>query len=142
NRAVIWAMFNRYAFWLHDNHSNFWKFIRSYSTPLQSPLNHWGAAKRHAKSKDFVASGGNYAPPHDDIPKGQLRKFLDLQEKPWSQLPEGARNLVLAAMRGEVENPIGPATEFANTAVYYRDQHKRMPNEAEWSELTQSSKGG
>src|SRR3989442_583795 len=44
----------------------------------------------------------------------------------------GNRALELAAMRGEVENPVGCATEFANTAVYFRDKHKRWPTEDEW----------
>ena len=89
NRAVAWTMFNRFGYWLHDNFRQFGDFIRRYSTPLQNPLNSWGAAKRHMNDKSFVKNGEFYAAPHNDVPKGQLKQFLDLQAKTWSQLPEG-----------------------------------------------------
>ena len=47
NHAVIWAMFNRYAFFTHYGspwggiYKTFHNFFRSYSTPLQWPLNSW-----------------------------------------------------------------------------------------------------
>ena len=67
----------------------FWKgfeaFIRAYSTPLQPVLNSRGAAERHMGDPDFVRTGGTY--PVTSIPMGQLGRFLQLQKRPWQELP-------------------------------------------------------
>jgi len=138
NRAVIWAMFNRYAFFTHGVYPTFHQFIRAYSTPLQLVLKSWGAAKRHMHKPEFVRTGGNYAPPHDNIPRGQLRRFLELQAKPWRQLAAGARTLAEQALRGQVQNPIGNASEFGSTYVYFHDAHGRYPNDDEWRKYTEA----
>ena len=131
NHAVIWAMFNRYALFTRTVYPSFEAFIRAYSTPLQPVLNSRGAAERHMSDPDFVRTGGTY--PGTSIPKGQLGRFLQLQKRPWQELPAAARALALRALTGGQPNPgIGNASEFANTAVYFRDRNKRLPDEAEW----------
>jgi hypothetical protein len=131
NHAVIWAMFNRYALFTRTVYPSFEAFIRAYSTPLQPVLNSRGAAERHMNDPDFVRTGGTY--PGTSIPKGQLGRFLQLQKRPWQELPAAARALALRALSGGQPNPgIGNASEFANTAVYFRDRNKRLPDEAEW----------
>ena len=52
NHAVIWAMFNRYAFFTRygspwkdaGRYKTFHEFLRNYSTPLQWPLRSWHAS--------------------------------------------------------------------------------------------------
>jgi hypothetical protein len=135
NHAVIWAMFNRFALFAHTKYPTFQEFIRAYSTPLQPVLHNKGAARRHMNNPDFVRTGGTY--PGTDIPKGQLGRFLQLQQRPWSDLPPAARNLALRALTGGQPNPgIGNASEFANTAVYFKDRYRRVPSEAEWRQFT------
>lgn len=137
NQAIIWAMFNRYALFTHSKYKTFHRFLRAYSTPLQPVLNSWRAAQRHMDKGSFVKTGGFYKAPHDDIPKGQLRQFLQLQERPWSKLPPGARSLAERALAGHVTNPIGNASEFDNTFVYFQDNNKgRAPSEAQWVQYT------
>ena len=136
NQAVVWAMFNRYAFFTRKYYKTFHNFIRAYSTPLQPVLRSWGASRRHMNKPDFVRTGGFHKPPHSDIPKGQLRSFLNLQKRPWEKLPEAARALALSALTGRVPNPIGNASEFGSTYVYFRDRHRRNPTDQEWREFT------
>lgn len=136
NRAVIWAMFNRYALFTHAYYKTFHNFLRAYSTPLQPVLRSGGAAKRHSHKPEFVQTGGYYAPPYGDIPRGQLRRFLDLQKRPWSRLPAPARSLAEQALTGHVPNPIGNASEFASTYVYYHDRHQRYPTDEQWQRFT------
>src|SRR6187549_1493751 len=45
SRAVMWAMFNRYALFTHKVYPSFAAFIRRYSTTLQPVLHSSGAAK-------------------------------------------------------------------------------------------------
>jgi hypothetical protein len=141
NRAVIWAMFNRYALFTRKvkRYDEFHKFIRAYSTPLQPVLNSAKAAERHINNPTFVKTGGFYKPPNDHIPKGQLKKFLNLQKTPWHKLPASARSLAERALKGQIPNPgIGIASEFSNTAVYFRQANKRLPNPQEWRKYTES----
>jgi hypothetical protein len=135
NHAVIWAMFNRFSLFTHSVFPTFNAFIRAYSTPLQPVLRSKGAARRHMDKADFVKTGGTY--PGTSIPKGQLGKFLALQQRPWADLPAAARDLALRALSGGQPNPgIGNASEFADTAVYFRDRYKRVPSEAEWRQFS------
>jgi hypothetical protein len=138
NQAVIWAMFNRYAFFTQRYYKTFHNFIRAYSTPLQPVLRSWGAAKRHMHKPEFVRTGGYYAPPHENVPRGQLRRFLKLQAMPWNQLPQSARSLAEQAMKGQVHNPVGNASEFGSTYVYFHDQYGRYPNDEEWRQYTEA----
>jgi Penicillin-insensitive murein endopeptidase len=143
NRAVIWAMFNRWALFTSGNPKYdrcFHKFIRAYSTPLQPVLNSGGAAKRHMHKREFVRVGGTYnKAPYQDVPRGQLERHLRLQRTPWRTLPEEARSLAERALRGEVPNPgIGIASDFDNTAVYFKDRHGVRPrNYEEWRAFTE-----
>jgi hypothetical protein len=137
NAAVIWAMFNRYALFTHSHYSTFHGFLRAYSTPLQRALKSSGAARRHMTDPGFVKAGDTY--PGTSIPRGQLRRFLALQDRPWDRLPPAARSLALRALQGGVGNPIGNATEFASTAVYFHDhhgKHARLDN-ATWRRFTE-----
>jgi Penicillin-insensitive murein endopeptidase len=139
NRAVIWAMLNRYALLTNKYYPTFHQFLRSYSTPLQPVLRSWRAARRHMANPDFVRTGRSYPPPAPpDIPMGQLRNFLLLQDTPWPRLPAPARTLAETALAGRLPNLIGNATEFDNTRVYFRDQHGRLPSDAEWRQYTEA----
>jgi hypothetical protein len=145
-KAVIWAMFNRYALFAHKvkKFDKFCKFIRRYSTPLQPSLKSWKAAQRvwrnHYKNPEkypVKKTGGFYKPPHDNIPRVQYVKFLKLQNTPWKKLPLEARSLAERALKGEIANPgIGIASEFANTRVYFRQNKKRTPTYEEWLQYT------
>ncbi len=140
NRAVIWAMFNKYALVRHNSYASFQQFIRNYSTVLQPVLNSWGAAKRHMNDANFVKTGGFY-PGHeaasaDPVPKGQLQNHLDLQATKWKDLPAAARNVVESAMMGNIPNNIGNASEFDNTRTYYHDQNAAWPTHDQWVTFT------
>lgn len=135
NRAVIWAMFNRYALFTHRVYPTFHQFIRAYSTPLQPVLRSAGAARRHMNEATFVRTGGNY--PGTDVPRGQTQRHLRLQATQWSQLPASARSLAQKALKGQIPNPIGNASEFGSTYVYFHDRHHRYPNAEEWQRYTE-----
>ena len=135
NRAVIWAMFNRYALFTHTVYPTFHQFIRAYSTPLQPVLRSAGAARRHMNEPTFVRTGGNY--PGTDVPRGQTQRHLRLQATQWSQLPASARSLAEKALKGQVPNPIGNASEFGSTYVYFHDRNRRYPNAEEWKRYTE-----
>jgi len=141
NRAVIWAMLNRYALFTYRVHRSFQAFIRAYSTTLQPVLNSKGAARRHMHSASFVHTGGEYpeqARPRGRVPCGQLRRHLVLQRTAWSALPLQARQLALQALSGQSANPgIGNASEFAETGVYYHDRYQRRPSYDEWVRFSQ-----
>jgi hypothetical protein len=146
NRSVIWAMFNRYAFFRNDvpGWGSFSDFIRQYSTPLQPFL------KSFASVKDWVAKcnstfdnpGCNYQPttsdvyPGTSVRKGQLKTFLKLQRTAWSSLKETSRRLAVQALSGYLDNPIGNASEFADSAVYFKRKYGRRPTRAEWEAYT------
>jgi hypothetical protein len=136
NRAVIWAMFNRYALFTHTVYPTFHQFIRAYSTPLQPVLRSAGAARRHMNEPTFVRTGGNY--PGTDVPRGQTQRHLRLQATPWSQLPASARLLAAKALKGQIPNPIGNASEFGSTYVYFHDRNRRYPNAQEWQRYTEA----
>ena len=137
NAAVLWAMFNRYALFTYDDYSSFSSFIRAYSTTLQPVLRNPQAAARHMHRppSEFVRTGGSY--PGTDIPRGQLRRHLDIQKAPWSAVKASARQLATRALTGQLPNPgIGLATQFASTRVYFRQKHGRNPNVEEWRRYT------
>lgn len=144
NRAVVWAVLNRYALFTNRYYPSFHRFIRAYSTPLQPVLNSAGAARRHMHRPEFVRTGGFYAAPNGDVPRGQLRRHLEIQRTPWASLPVPARHLALEALSGRIANPgIGPASEFASTQVYFKDRHERLPaSEAEWRRFTETFAAG
>jgi murein DD-endopeptidase MepM/ murein hydrolase activator NlpD len=137
NRAVIWAMFNRYALFTNRYYDSFQKFLRAYSTPLQPVLKSPGAAARHYQKKEYIKTGGYYDPPYSYIPKGLLRRHKMLQEMRWSELAQESRNLAVRALKGLISNPIGNATEFASTLVYFRQAYKREPTDDEWRKYTE-----
>jgi D-alanyl-D-alanine carboxypeptidase len=141
NQAVVWTLFNRYALFTHAVYPTFAQFIRAYSTVLQPVLRSWGAAQRHYRSAEFVRdpSGATYAHRgHPEIPQGQLRRHLELQARPWARLPEGARRLALEAMSGRISSPVGLASEFASTFIYYRQAHNsQRPSDEQWRDFTE-----
>lgn len=138
SHAVIWAMFNRYALLTRPYYRTFNAFLRAYSTPLQPVLKSWGASRRNMDRPDFVRTGGTFGPPAPPgIPRGQRRAYLDLQQRPWAQLPASARSVAVRALSGTIPNPIGNATEFGSTYVYFHDAHRRYPNPDEWRRYTE-----
>jgi hypothetical protein len=74
--------------------------------------------------------------PGTNVRKGQLKTFLKLQQTPWRSLKESSRRLATQALSGQVDNLIGNASEFADTAVYFRRKHGRKPTRAEWEAYT------
>jgi hypothetical protein len=143
NQAVIWAMFNRYALFIKPSrkygqkYPTFHKFIRAYSTPLQTCLRSLGAAKRNRTKSDWVdCPDGSVYKKDPTIRRGQRKKYLDLQKRPWSQLPIAARSLAERALKGQIPNPIGLASEFASIRVYFKQRYKRNPNLTEWRQFT------
>ncbi|WP_427920400.1 penicillin-insensitive murein endopeptidase [Streptomyces sp. cg40] len=138
SHAVIWAMFNRYALLTRPYYRTFNAFLRAYSTPLQPVLKSWGASRRNMDRAGFVRTGGTFGPPAPPgIPRGQRRAYLDLQQRPWAQLPSAARTVALRALGGAIANPIGNATEFGSTYVYFHDANRRYPNPDEWRRFTE-----
>lgn len=141
NEAVIWAMFNRYAFFAHKYYATFTQFIRAYSTPLQPYLRNCNTVRHHMKSSRFVRLGGklnNKKCPN--LPKGQLKRQLRLQRTPWNRLPAGARALAERAVKGALPNPICTASEFASTYIIFRRRNKRKPSHEEWLRYTTNFK--
>jgi hypothetical protein len=137
NQAVLWTMINLYGLIRNRQYPTFHAFLRAYSTPLQPSLRNWRAARRHAQKPEFVKTGHTYPPPAPaGVPVGQLRQFLRLQSTAWQALPEAARTLATNALTGRIPNPVGNATQFASTAVYYRDRHGRSPNDGQWLQFT------
>jgi hypothetical protein len=136
--AVVWAMFNRYALLTRSRYPSFQAFLRAYSTPLQPVLRSWRATRRALRrGTAFVRTGDTFGPPAPPgIPRGQLQQYVDLQRRPWGQLPEAARSVALRALTGALPNPIGNATEFGSTRVYFHDHHGRNPTAQEWQDFT------
>lgn len=137
NAAVLWAMFNRYALFTHSVFGTFGDFVRAYSTTLQPVLRSKGAAARHQHlpPDQFVRTGGTY--PGTSIPRGQLKRHLDIQRAPWQSIKASARALATRALSGQLPNPgIGLASEFASTKIYYRQQHKVSPTPDQWRRYT------
>jgi hypothetical protein len=135
NAAVLWAMFNRYALFTHRVFRTFADFVRAYSTTLQPVLRSSQAAARHAHRPEFVRTGGTY--PGTDIPRGQLRRHLDIQRAPWRSVKRAARDLATRALTGRLPNPgIGLASEFASTRVYFKQHRGRYPSVDEWRQYT------
>jgi hypothetical protein len=135
NAAVLWAMFNRYALFTHRVFPAFADFVRAYSTTLQPVLRSAQAAARHMHEPEFVRTGGTY--PGTDIPRGQLRRHLDIQRAPWRSVKLSARNLATRALTGRLPNPgIGLASEFASTRVYFKQYRGRYPTVDEWRRYT------
>jgi peptidoglycan hydrolase-like protein with peptidoglycan-binding domain len=155
NHAVIWAMFNRFALFTHvgsmamrkaglRGYPTFASFVRSYSTALQPVLLNPGAAQRAIKlSKEkprkfqYVKTGGFY--PGTNIPKGQFKHHLDrIQKTSWKNLRAGTRSVVERALRGQLSNPVGLASQFANTRTYFMQNTGRYPrNHDEWRRATE-----
>ncbi len=135
NYAVVWTMLNRFALLTNRNRlrtgwRNFSDFIRAYSTPLQAVLS-YGSAVHHFDKPGYVAVGGTYKE-NPSVKRGQLARHLKLQKTCWSALTLGARGAASAVLTGRAPNPIGLATEFANTATYFRRKYKRNPSIDEW----------
>lgn len=137
NAAVLWAMFNRYALFTHRVFRTFADFVRAYSTTLQPVLRSSGAAARHMHRPptEFIRTGGTY--PGTTIPRGQLKRHLDIQKAPWHTIAAPARALATRALTGALANPgIGLASEFASTKIYFKQRHGREPNPDEWRRFT------
>jgi len=63
-------------------------------------------------------------------------KSIANSSEPLDQLFQSARSLAERAMKGLIPNPIGNASEFVLTRIYFRDQSGRYPNQTEWERFT------
>ena len=72
----------------------------------------------------------------DEHRRWQFDKF-GVDKLRWSELTHESRNLAVRALKGLISNPIGNATEFASTLVYFRQVHKREPTDDEWRRFTE-----
>jgi hypothetical protein len=128
--AVLWCMINSYMLRpLRDDYPTFTAFVRAYCTPLQPYLKSEGAIERHRKR----------GTPMVEVEPGkfQLKRHVELQERPWSKLPAGARALVERVFKGEQPSVCGNATQFCSTATYFQDKNGRKPGDAELVEYTE-----
>lgn len=129
--AVLWCMINSYTLRpVRDVYPTFSAFVRAYCTPLQPHLEAQGAIDRHRRRGTpmvEVAPG-----------KWQLRRHVELQERPWARLAPGARALVERVFAGDLPSPCGNATQFCSTATYYHDRHGRRPSPAEHEAFTEA----
>ncbi|MFI6015242.1 penicillin-insensitive murein endopeptidase [Streptomyces sp. NPDC051243] len=136
--AVVWAMLNRYALLTRDRHPTFHAFLRACSPPLQPVLRNWRTTRRALRHADFVRTGGTFGPPAPPgMPRGQRARYLELQLRPWDQLPRAARSLAVRALTGALSNPVGAATEVGSTRQYFRDRFGRYPSPREWQAYTE-----
>lgn len=145
--AVAFTMLNKYAILMHHFDPTFHAFIRRYSTPLQKVLKSKGAAARHYKKKGYIKTGGSYPidkkPIGKDIPRGQIQRHRDLQEKKWHKLSDRIRKIARGVLSGDIPNPgFGLATDFANTNIYWKQaQWRRDKNRYnDWQEVKTPSK--
>lgn len=130
NAAVLWCMLNSFTLRpVRADYPTFTAFIRAYCTPLQPYLKSDGAIERHRKR----------GTPMVEVEPGkwQLKRHVELQERPWAKLPAGARALVDRALRGQGKAPCGNATQFCSTWTYFQDKHDRKPTEAEHAAYTE-----
>ena len=128
--AVLWCMMNSYMLRpLREEYPTFTAFVRAYCTPLQPYLKSPGAIERHRKR----------GTPMVEVEPGkfQLKRHVELQEKPWAKLPASARALVERVFKGEQASVCGNATQFCSTATYFHDKHGRKPTDAEHAEYTE-----
>ncbi|MEO0688971.1 MAG: DUF2272 domain-containing protein [Pseudomonadota bacterium] len=143
NRAVIQCVINRYAIQFHRRFRSFAGFLQVFSTTLQPVLRNRGAARRHMNSRHFVRTGGYYPTPRNGsgprVPRGQLRRHLELQRKPWDELSSTAQRLAAGFLSGEISyTGIGNADNFASTLIYFRSRNGRRPrNHEEWRSYTE-----
>ncbi len=129
--AVLWCMVNSFTLRpVRRIYPTFTAFVRAYCTPLQPHLKAQGAIRRHQRR----------GTPMVEVEPGkwQLRRHVELQERPWERLPASARALVERVFRGQQATPCGNATQFCSTAVYYRDRHGRAPTAEEHAEFTEA----
>lgn len=128
--AVLWCMINSYMLRpVRQTYPTFSSFVRAYCTPLQPYLKSQGAIDRHRRR----------GTPMVEVEPGkwQLRRHVELQERPWARLAPGARDLVERVFRGELPSPCGNATQFCSTATYFHDRNGRRPTDAEHVAFTE-----
>ena len=156
NHAVVWAVLNRFglfthadSYWMNKSKMKGYKtlaaFVQAYSTTLQPVLKSSKAAARAIKMSktkphkfQYIETGGVY--PGTTIPKGQLKHHLDrIQKMTWDSLKSETKQLVEKVLIGQLNSPIGLASEFANTYTYFRQNHgDRKPKDyAEWQVYTE-----
>lgn len=129
NVAVLWCMINSYMLRpVRDLYPTFTAFVRAYCTPLQPWLKSQGAIDRHKKRKTPMVEV--------EPGKWQLVRHVEIQKRPWADLPPGARAVVERVLRGKEPSPCGNATQFCSTAVYFHDKHGRRPTDEEHAEYT------
>jgi hypothetical protein len=128
--AVLWCMINSYTLRpVKESYPTFTAFVRGYCTPLQPYLKSQGAIDRHKK----------LGTPMVEVEPGkwQLKRHVELQQKPWKDLPEKARRLVESVLTGKSPSPCGNSTQFCCTATYFRDKNGRKPSDDELTTYTE-----
>jgi len=140
NRAVIAAMLNRFALFTHSKYNTFSRFLRAYSTPLQPFLRNKKVARHYMNDPRFVWLDGTL--PGTNIPRGQLKRHLELQKTPWEDLLPLARKIALEALTGQMpDTGIGISSEFASTWMLYgRKVGKKKRTETGWLDYTEKFK--
>jgi hypothetical protein len=129
--GVLWSMLNSYMIRpVQKHYPTFRAFIRAYCTPLQPYLKSKGAIHRHRKR----------GTPMVEVEPGkwQLERHVKIQERPWAELPKGARDLVLRVFTGQLQSVCGNATQFCSTRIYFRDRHDRNPTDDEHVAFTRT----
>lgn len=133
--AVFWAMVNRFGIKMSRaplTWSSFSAFLRAYSTTLQPILKNKRAAYRHQGSSNFVNVGNDFYPINDapagvSIRKGQLKRHLAIQAKQIISYSQQMISFAQNCLNGNISNPgIGFASEFGNTATYFRDVNSQL----------------
>ncbi len=129
NVAVLWCMINSYMLRpVREIYPTFTAFVRAYCTPLQPYLKSQGAIDRHKKRKTPMVEV--------EPGKWQLVRHVQIQQRPWADLPAGARAVVERVFRGKEPSPCRNATQFCSTAVYFHDKHGRYPTDEEHAAYT------
>jgi len=129
--AVLWCMLNSFTLRpVREAYPTFTAFVRGYCTPLQPYLKSKGPVERHKK----------LGTPMVEVEPGkwQLKRHVELQVKPWAELPAKARTLVSAILSGATPSPCGNATQFCCTATYFRDKNGRKPTDEELVAYTEA----
>lgn len=55
-----------------------------------------------------------------------------LRNRSWRNLKTSSRRMAIRGLRGQLPNPVGNATDFANPYIYFKRRYGRAPNYQEW----------
>ncbi len=147
NRGTLWALINRYAFLRNKTPSwgSFAGFLKAYSQSLR-PIAKWVSVKELVAkcNSTFSNKECHFRPtstelyPGTKIPMGTTKRIYETLKTPWNKLPVSARKLAFATLTGQIPNPIGNATDVADTKVYYARKFGQRPTREQWRQYTQN----